>query len=650
MTNPMAVAATPVGVMYSGINYLMDNPGDLAGAGRAAFNTARTAPFAQSVSQVPGPTTPLEQHGIQVPLAANLALNLMGDPTNLVGGGEPAGAHLAEAGMLLGPKALSLIKDLTGPAAERAAQAMATRWPRMTRALTRAGMTGGELTLRDAGRPALALDRAANEIHAATQRAGVNSGATFHPMSGEMQIGGESEGFMVGKYSNQSGTTMAVPTQDFSPKHVRQFIEQNAKTYADHPELAVGTWNDPDGNTYLDVSQNISDPRKATLKATYQKQPAGTARQFPPGVDPKVGQWPKPQNAIYDLAEDRPRPVGNLHEFLNSPEFQQRLDAMLPVGAKVMNGEDWWKLYGTVLEEVYGKERIKPLAGFLASTSPASQPVHNLRAASEYLRRLIMDEPIIQPEFRIPETAVGWKKGYMGGSGPDVGGGFNSPGTLMPMEDSRKGNLQKVAAGQYDKLQEDKVNDMFHALVGEDIGVYDRHYAKTAEDWANGVYAETTPNKLQGSMVSGDVGSYAMVENAVRDGAKRNNMPLRQYSAYVWEGIRDTIKRTGELFGMKFPAGAIPDEAGGFAKLFNDMIAEKAADWGVTVPEFKWLLRNGHAELLTSVLSTGAGMAAYQQWQRVAQGTDSSSGPPPPPPSTSRTPPRPPRSGTSTPG
>ena len=344
--------------------------------------------------------------------------------------------------------------------------------------------------------------------------------------------------------------------------------------------------------------------------------------------------WPTPQEAVYNLKGDKSVPVGNFAEFVSSPAFQQRLDEMFEAGTKVMNGKDWWNLYGSDLERVYGKERVAPLAAMLASTSPASDPVHNLRTASEYLRRLIKDEPIIQPKFRIPETAIGSREGTMGAMTP---GDYNSPGTKMPMERTRAPNLRRAAEFDYStfkpgtdegpRLQQDKVNDMFHALTGMDVGVYDRRYAKLAEDWEKGIYAESTKDKLQGSMKTGKVSSYALVENALRDGAKRRGMNLSTYTAYVWEGIGETIKKTGKLYGMKQQAHSIPEASLGFPGIFNAMVAEKAKAWKLSVPEFEKLLREGHAELLTAVLATPAGLAAYRAWQ--AQHPDERAGAPP---------------------
>jgi hypothetical protein len=53
------------------------------------------------------------------------------------------------------------------------------------------------------------------------------------------------------------------------------------------------------------------------------------------------------------------------------------------------------------------------------------------------------------------------------------------------------------------------------------------------------------------------------------------------------------------------------------------MVAEKAKAWGITVAEMEQRLRNGDAELLTGLLATPIGLAAYRRWQSVVdQPTD----------------------------
>jgi hypothetical protein len=206
-------------------------------------------------------------------------------------------------------------------------------------------------------------------------------------------------------------------------------------------------------------------------------------------------------------------------------------------------------------------------------------------------------------------------------------------GMKMFDETGRVGNLEKAAQGDLDALQMDKVNDMGHALVGADVGVYDRQYAKLferpnpdpADPTAKGVYAEAVANVLEPSMTPKDkpnqkgyVGSYATIENVMRTKAKAAGVPLAQYTAAVWEGIRQMIRSSGELFGAKYDASAIPDTQGGFNELFPAMVQEKAAALGITVAELHRRLRAGDAELLGMLLSTPVGAAAYAAWEAQA--------------------------------
>lgn len=503
-------------------------------------------------------------------------------------------------------------------------------YPRTAKALAKHGTP---VQLQGGNRPlAFRFNRLVKDIY---DRTLVMPGTSTYPMTGEVEAAATdvapNTGTMMGTFSNQSGKTEAIPLSKFKPADIKRYLEKHADTFAKNKDRVLGTWIDTDPVTgqktvYLDVTKKHESVRQAVVSAWTQKQPPVDPVTNQPVVrDPVTGQWPKPQKAGFNLETyDEPK-VGNLHEFLQSDAFKQRLEEMYQRGVPLMNGQNWWQLHGTDLERVYGKENVKRLAGALAVTSPGTPPVHNMRSASEYMRRMLAGEPIVQPGFQIPATAVGSTEGAMGGVVP---GDFNSPGTKMPMEEARVPNLKRVELGDYAKIQLDKANDMYHALIGEPVGVFDRHWAKLAEDWKTGVYAESTPNRLEGSMLpeadklagkKGQVNSYALVENAVRTAAKAKGLPLDHYSAYVWEGIRDTIKQTGELYGMEHRASAIPEASGGFPNLFNQMVAEKAKHMGMSVEKFEAGLRAGKYELLTAVLATPAGLAALHLWAQQQQ-------------------------------
>jgi hypothetical protein len=215
----------------------------------------------------------------------------------------------------------------------------------------------------------------------------------------------------------------------------------------------------------------------------------------------------------------------------------------------------------------------------------------------------------------------GKNKGEVAGEGfaPKAGAAFPNEGTYAP-------NAERVRAGTPEKVVDDKVNDMFHALMGKLVGVFDRHWAKIAEKPEAGIYADTVQNRLAGSMTSGQVEAYPLVENAVRTAAKNANVDISKYSAWVWEGIRDTIRKTGKLYGQEHRASAIPDTTTGFNEIFEQLVAAKAKHLGVTVEKLEQMLRSGNAELLAALLATPVGAAAYSQWNAGQQSTPKDGG------------------------
>ena len=174
-------------------------------------------------------------------------------------------------------------------------------------------------------------------------------------------------------------------------------------------------------------------------------------------------------------------------------------------------------------------------------------------------------------------------------------------------------NAERVAAGRMSEVQSDKVNDMYHALLGQARAVIDRHYAKIAEDPARGIFTGPVANVVESSMKTGKVEAYPLIENAVRTAAKRAGIPLSDYSAWVWEGIRKTIKDTGQLFGQQHRASAIPDTVTGFNEIFTDLVAKKAKHLGISVEALEAKLRSGDAELLAALIGTTATLAGMDQ-------------------------------------
>jgi hypothetical protein len=111
-----------------------------------------------------------------------------------------------------------------------------------------------------------------------------------------------------------------------------------------------------------------------------------------------------------------------------------------------------------------------------------------------------------------------------------------------------------------------------------------------------------------------------MFENAQRTAADRAGIPVRTFSAQVWEGVKATIKKYGALFGQKYGAHTINDEVGGFGDLIMPIVEDAAKKWGVSVAEVERRLKAGETSLLGTVLSTGIGAEAYRLWQQEQQG------------------------------
>jgi len=415
-------------------------------------------------------------------------------------------------------------------------------------------------------------------------------GITINPYTGEMP----DTGVIVGRYANMDARTVEIPVKNFNQRVVSKFYLDNQKELA-KPGRYVGIWNDPDsGNVYLDISRRFTGgkPDEAVNPALARRQ----AVKFGEAQAPNLQEPGKGQKAAYDVGSQETIPIGNVYQFVQTPEFQQRMDEMLTVGSAVMDragSKPWWSLQGGEMARVYGTERLPRVAGYVASTSPSTDPVENVRRATEYIRRDIQGEPIIQPNYRRPETAM------------------TTPGKMLGMEGGLIPNLERVSEGRPEQIRKDKVNDMFHALMGKDVGVYDRHWAKLVEDPARGIYAETAPNIVEGAM-DGAPELYAWIDNAVRDGAKRNGMPVSEYSARIWEGIRETIRSKGVLYGTKYRAEAIPEYGGGIDEIFSQLVKAKAKHLKLSVAEMERRLRGGDAELLSTLLATPSGFALYR--------------------------------------
>ncbi len=77
------------------------------------------------------------------------------------------------------------------------------------------------------------------------------------------------------------------------------------------------------------------------------------------------------------------------------------------------------------------------------------------------------------------------------------------------------------------------------------------------------------------------------------------------------------------LYGEKHVAGAIPESSFGFNELFPKLVASKAKHLGISVAEMTARLNRGDAELLSALIATPVGAAAFAAYQRdKGQGYD----------------------------
>jgi hypothetical protein len=380
-------------------------------------------------------------------------------------------------------------------------------------------------------------------------------------------------GLMMGKYANDDPRNLVVSGRSMSPEDARAHAAANIAALK-RKENFFGTWKDAEsGNTYLDVSKRFEPD---------ERRPAT-----------KFGERTA-QKAGYDVGAGESFPVGNWEEFVRSPEFHTRMDEMNQLGREVMGDKKWWDMHGgSSFERVYGKENLPQVAGFSASTSPASAPRENLQTMTEYMRRHLKGEEIIQPDWRVGPNEM-----------------TRNEGTQIGMERTRAKNLLAAKRGEIEALRENKVREMGQALMGDrNAVVLDRQWAKLAEDPAKGVYTDTTPNTVPSGA------PYEVLKTEVTKAAQRAKMDPEAYSANVWEGIRDTIRRTNELYGQKHRGSQIPKESKSYSDTFEDLLQEKADHMGISKAEMEKRLRAGDATLLSLMLATPMGMALYKQSQ-----------------------------------
>jgi hypothetical protein len=261
-------------------------------------------------------------------------------------------------------------------------------------------------------------------------------------------------------------------------------------------------------------------------------------------------------------------------------------------------------------------------AGILASLSPRTGPVTNTQLFTELMRRAIKNEAMNQPQWRAPATAMGDRTSAWTPPGERATGGHSpKPGAKFPGKHWQK-NVGLVMEGRGDELRLDKVNDMRSAALGrEDAFVGDRQYAKLMEDPARGIFTDVEPNRITGSMDTGKVEMYPLIENAVRTAAARASKSVSEFSAQVWEGIRQTIRQTGQLYGQPHRAWSVPSTTTGFNEVFTRLVKDKATHLGITPEALIAKIKAGDAELLGVLVSAGVGAMGAQSLRDVDAST-----------------------------
>jgi hypothetical protein len=397
-------------------------------------------------------------------------------------------------------------------------------------------------------------------------------GYTVHLGSGEVP----KEGLMVGKYANTDprNTVMEAGTK---PKDLEAIAQKNAEVY-ERPNMYFGSWRDPDtGKMYFEPAQRFGQKeiRKATKFGERTSQISG---------------WNTGAGASF--------PIGNWEDFIKGPEFKQRMLDMAQEGRNYLSQfptKEWWDMRGSPFERAYGTENLPQVAGFTSATAPMSDPVTNLRVMSEYMRRHIKGEPIVQPDWRAP-----------------AGNQWLAEGRQMPMEASREANLERAQAGEI--VSGDKVSEENKAMLGDpNAVVLDRHWARLGEKPSAGIFTETQEGTF------GDK-TYPITKQVVTDAARELGRDPRDFSADVWTGIRERLRKYAELYGTKYKKGAVKGESKSYADIVDDLMASKAAFRGMSQPEFEQRLRAGDDNLLSWVLATPIGASAFHSWVRSSGG------------------------------
>lgn len=389
-----------------------------------------------------------------------------------------------------------------------------------------------------------------------------NDGYTVNMKTGKPVVAKKDEGFLMGIYKNVDPRNTVVDGK-LSKKDVANFIEKN-KIKLNNDDYYLGSWYKKSNNkTYLDVSKKPNTLRKSVKLGEKTKQLEG-----------------------FDVKDGTSYKVGNWDDFINSPEYADRLKYLNKKGITYLAKSptsDWWKLKGTELEAIYGTENLPQIAGLLAATSPVSDVPRNVRIATEYLRRMKSGEDILQPNFKFGDNGI-----------PVT---YEAIGNQMPMETGRAKNLLAASKGEIDKLNREKVRSMAKALLGDDDAmVFDRHWANLSEKTKDNIFTGIEKGQFPTGV------PYKKLEEVIRKNAKKAGITPREYTANVWTGYRNLAQTKGEVFGVKTAGEGIKGESKAISDIFSEMVTDKAKKLDIPRDEFVEQLKKGTMNLTSRSL------------------------------------------------
>ena len=428
-----------------------------------------------------------------------------------------------------------------------------------------------------------------------------NQGYSVNLGTGDTIDAGSTHAIMMGKFRNDDPRNTVIDGP-ITQKAIKEFVEKNKKVLAKEGNY-LGTWYDSDTNkTYLDVSQRFEETTAGIRKATKFGERTGQLAGFKSSTfeETPVGNW---KNFIRGVAGKNPDGTD-----IPDTEFNDRLLEMEALGQQVLRDsgiDDWYNVQGWT--DIYGQDKIEQIAGFIASTSNNTSLSDNVRLTTEYLRRFIKNEDIVQPDYRLIEggpTGVGFKVG------------MGEAGTVLNMEQGRVNNLKVSALGELDRISESTGNEKVKSFAQNLANVKDRatldtYWAQISENPNRGIFTNTQFGVI-------GIKDYPLLEKEVARVAKERNPtaknPTRKFSAEVWTGIRRKIAETGEFYGRQ--TGKKIQDEGNYNTVLESLIKEKAGFLDIPVAKFKQMLANGDANLLSLMLTSPIIYQAYQHYER----------------------------------